>query len=69
MAVTHIIPKVNTSKASEIRDHQGPDTRVSPVNLVKLIDSINSWKRYKIAIFYSYITIVSHNYYEKNLPT
>jgi len=44
MAVTHIIPKVNTSKASEIRDHQGPDTRVSPVNL-KVIDFVKFLKK------------------------
>lgn len=34
MAVTHIIPKVNTSKASVIRDHQGSDTRLNTVNLL-----------------------------------
>lgn len=41
MAVTHIIPKVNTSKTSEIRDHQGSDTRLSPVNLATFINCIN----------------------------
>lgn len=41
MAVTHIIPRVNTSKASEIRDHQGSDTKLRTVNLAKYINRIN----------------------------
>lgn len=38
MAVTHIIPKVNTSRASVIRDHQGSDTRLNPVNLLYMVN-------------------------------
>lgn len=45
MAVTHIIPNVNTSRASEIRVHQGSATRLSPVNLIKLIDYIDIFGR------------------------
>lgn len=44
MAVTHIIPKVKTSKASEIRDHQGSATRLRPVNLKFQFSNYN-WQK------------------------